>query len=95
MSAHVHVWKPVAHVDGCHYFMWRYVCECGYGRETSQERDLAYDGWSSVWMTNDDGSPMCERCEELLDGAALLPPVEITKPASLAPLTSGPGEDRG
>ena len=53
-------------------------------RETSQERDLSFDGYSAVWMTDDDGSPMCDRCEALLNGAKLNPPLEITKPADNA-----------
>ena len=77
---HVHEWKPVAHIDCCHYFIWKYECECGYLYETSQERDLSFDSYGAIWMTDDDGSPMCERCEKLLNGADLLPPIEVTKP---------------
>ena len=79
-ATHSHVWKPVAHIDACHYFVWKYACDCGMLHETSQERDVSFDSYSAIWMTDDDGSPMCERCEALLNGAALLPPVEITKP---------------
>ena len=84
-APHRHVWKPVAHIDACHYFIWKYDCDCGATHETSQERDLAFDSYSAIWMTDDDGSPMCERCQKLLNGAQLLPPVEITKPGPDAP----------
>lgn len=80
MSGHAHVWKPVAHMDGCHWFGWRYACDCGATKETSQERDVSYDPWSAVWMDNEDRDPPCRRCDELMAGAELLPPLEITKP---------------
>lgn len=81
-ETHTHVWRPVVHVDACHYFIWRYVCECGYIHETSDERDPT--DYGEVWMLNDDGTPMCDRCAALLAGADRLPPLEITKPGGEA-----------
>jgi hypothetical protein len=66
---HQHQWQTVAHLDGCHSYEWVYACECGASRETYNERSVEEDGWSAVWMMDDDGKPMCGRCEELLNGA--------------------------
>lgn len=84
---HLHRWEPVVHWDGCHFYGWRYVCECGYQRELTLERS-ADDAWSAVWMLDEEGKPMCERCAALMAGAENLPPLEITKPC-VSPGESG------
>lgn len=68
-SIHQHQWRTVAHIDSCHGYSWTYSCECGASRETYGERSVEEDGWSAVWMMDDDGKPMCARCEALLNGA--------------------------
>lgn len=68
-SVHQHQWKTVAHIDSCHGYSWTYSCECGATRETYGERSVRADGSSAIWMMDDDGKPMCPRCEALLNGA--------------------------
>lgn len=68
-SVHQHVWKPVVHTDSCHSYEWVYACDCGATRKTYGERSVEEDSWSMVWMMDDDGAPMCPRCEALLNGA--------------------------
>jgi hypothetical protein len=67
MTAHVHAWRMVSHLDGCHYFSTSAACACGATLVQSAERDVEDDPYSRVWMTDDD---TCERCRELLAGAA-------------------------
>lgn len=68
---HEHLWRPQTHLDYCHEYEWRYECECGAVRHERQDRDLEADPWSVVWMLDDDGTPSCDRCREILDGADL------------------------
>lgn len=70
MSAdHKHTFKMKMHLDGCHFYCSTYACECGAGISTYDERDLATDPYSMVWMDNEDNRKECIRCEELLAGA--------------------------
>jgi hypothetical protein len=63
---HVHEWRFVSHLDGCHYFSTSAVCGCGATQVQSAERDMADDLNSAMWADDDS----CERCRELLAGAA-------------------------
>lgn len=65
---HKHEWKPAIHLDGCHFYEWRYSCECGAVRRTWAERDIASDSYSAIWMA-DDQYESCARCAELMAGA--------------------------
>lgn len=64
---HVHEWRMVSHLDGCHYFSTSAACACGATLVQSAERDVKDDPYSAVWMGDDDS---CERCRDLLAGAA-------------------------
>lgn len=55
-------------MDGCHYYASEYVCECGAGVSTYDERDVGEDPYSAVWMEPVTEEP-CNRCVELLGGA--------------------------
>lgn len=66
-ETHKHAWKMVAHIDSCHAFRSAYVCECGATADTYDERSP--EGYGMVWMMDDDGAPMCDRCAELIAGA--------------------------
>lgn len=68
---HEHVWRMVAHADGCHWFVTTAACQCGATLRQSGERDVKEDPYSAVWMDMD-GVPeeqQCERCRALLAGA--------------------------
>jgi hypothetical protein len=69
LPPHKHEFVRSMHLDGCHHFSSTYTCKCGAVARSYNERSIAFDGWSSVWMMNDDGEPMCPRCEALLQGA--------------------------
>lgn len=65
-----HRWRMMIHADGCHFFSSSYSCrDCGAAFNITCERTPNDDPWSSLWMMDEDGGPICERCEELLDGA--------------------------
>lgn len=64
---HVHAWRPVSHIDGCHFYGGSSACECGATLTQRGERDMQADPYSAVWM---DDNESCQRCRELLDGAA-------------------------
>jgi hypothetical protein len=66
VTGHQHEWRPVAHIDGCHFYGGSSVCECGATLTQRAERDISDDPYSAEWMGDD---PTCERCRELLDGA--------------------------
>lgn len=66
---HEHRFEFTAHADGCHWFVTTAVCGCGATLRQTSERDAQEDGYSRLWMMDEDGAPTCERCEELLDGA--------------------------
>jgi hypothetical protein len=68
-AAHEHRWTPVAHLDYCHCYEWRYGCDCGAVRISWAERDLEADPYSAIWLDNDDKAEPCDRCAELLNGA--------------------------
>lgn len=75
MNPHQHQWKPVAHIDACHYFAWTYACDCGATRSTKHERDVAYDPYSAIWM-DPEGAEPCARCEQLMAGAKVAEPTD-------------------
>lgn len=66
-AQHEHLWTPVAHVDGCHWYSWSYGCTCGATRVFRSERDIEADGYSAVWMAHE-GGERCVRCEQLMGG---------------------------
>jgi hypothetical protein len=71
MSAHVHIWNLVTHMDGCHWALTVAACACGATLRQEAERDLRDDPYAAVWMDEDgqpEGEP-CDRCRALLDGA--------------------------
>jgi hypothetical protein len=61
---HVHRWRMLMHVDGCHWFTFSYTCECGATMNSRDERDPEFDPWSVMWYADD-----CGRCNELAKGA--------------------------
>lgn len=56
------------HADGCHWFTFSYRCACGATYNSTDERDIASDPWSGVWMEPVEGDE-CERCSALMNGA--------------------------
>ena len=68
-AEHKHAWKMVTHIDACHSYRSVFTCECGSSVATHDERDVSEDPYSTIWMRDDAGAPMCDRCRELLDGA--------------------------
>jgi hypothetical protein len=51
VTAHKHVWKQTAHLDGCHYFTNVYACtQCRATAQATHERDPLADPFSAVWM---------------------------------------------
>lgn len=74
-----HRWRMVAHIDGCHFYASTYVCyDCGASYHISLERDIAGDPYSAIWMDPDalPEDEQCERCEQLMQGAAVAEPRE-------------------
>lgn len=69
MTDHEHAWRIVAHTDCCHWWATTAACECGAVLQQNAERDLADDPYSAVWM-EDFGQAGCDRCRELMAGAA-------------------------
>jgi hypothetical protein len=65
-----HAFKMTAHMDGCHWYSTTGRCECGAILRQYGERDVREDPWSAVWMDDEDAEDRCERCRELLAGAA-------------------------
>lgn len=61
---HVHEWKLVVHLDGCHFYSSSYQCECEATRTSHDERDFN-EPMSTVWALPDE----CPRCAQLLEGA--------------------------
>lgn len=69
MSEHEHRWRGTLHMDGCHWYSWNLVCECGATAYSYAERDLNDDPYSAVWMDDEGRDEPCVRCGELLAGA--------------------------
>jgi hypothetical protein len=61
---HEHRFKLVTHMDGCHWYSSEYVCDCGAGVSTYDERELALDPYCFMWLDEN-----CTRCAELAGGA--------------------------
>lgn len=66
-AVHEHEWRFVSHMDGCHWYASSAACKCGATMLQQAERDVKEDPYSAVWMEDVDG---CERCRELMGGAA-------------------------
>ena len=66
---HAHMWRGIAHLDGCHWYSWTYACECGATRELWSERDLEANSYSAVWMVREGDEEPCDRCDALMAGA--------------------------
>jgi hypothetical protein len=69
-DAHQHDWRFVAHADGCHWYVTTAACGCGATLRQHAERDVNEDPYSAVWMDDAGDDTQCERCGELLAGAA-------------------------
>jgi hypothetical protein len=75
---HVHAWRFVAHVDGCHWYATTAACDCGATLHQTAERDVKEDPYSAVWMEDDrDDDKACRRCRDLLAGAPPDPFTEV------------------
>lgn len=68
-GTHKHRWRATAHMDGCHFYTWVYVCACGASANTTSERDPTADSYSLVWMDDEGRDEPCQRCDELRAGA--------------------------
>jgi hypothetical protein len=69
-AAHQHDWRLVSHLDGCHWYSTAAACPCGATLRQGGERDLKEDPFSAVWMDDADDATQCQRCRDLLAGAA-------------------------
>jgi hypothetical protein len=74
---HEHQWKPVIHLDGCHFYRNSYACECGATAGSHHERNPnpRADPYALGWMgpTEPTEDEPCARCEALKAGARPLP----------------------